>query len=317
MDTVGKVMAGCLGLDLSTIKTADDYRFWLASGLAVLADRGVRLALLPGGTGLAMTGTVGIADFSSAVQAVAGDPDTLNRHHDLHGQMAKRFQLFLAAGTTWVRRGDRLLHIAPIYQPDGTLLGEQAQTHLSRMEREWGWARGSDLAVWSTEIGPLGLMVGTDAWYPEVSRILTLQGARVLLAPALVPAPAGFHLALAGMWQEVQQNQVFALENWPGGPMAGVDWCGWSAIYGPCEATPGETGFFAPIPPADGGPPLEWTAASPFRWGEPPPQPLAAELDFTVRRQVADNYPIFRHFNQPLYRRHFPHIYQQKAGDQG
>ncbi len=307
-------MVGCLGLDLCTVKTADHYRHWLANGLALLADRGARLVLLPGGTGLAMNGTAGTADFPSAVREMLDNPDASNRYHDLHSQMAKRFKLFLAAGTTWVRQGDRLLHIAPVYQPDGTLLGEQAQTHLSRMEQQWGWARGADLAVWSTEIGPIGLVVGTDVWYPEVSRILTLQGAMMLLAPAMVPAPAGFHLTLAGMWQEVQQNQVFALENWPGGPMAGEDWCGWSAIYGPCEATPGETGFVAPIPQADGGPPLHWNDASPFRWGEPPPQPLAAELDFTVHRQVVDSYPIFQHLNRPLYRRHFPHIYQ--AGDQ-
>lgn len=308
METPEKVTAGCLGLDFSRVQSPGDYEQWLETGLAAMAEREARLVLLPGGTGLALYLSchpdMQNLDFPAAVRELAAAAGQARpEFHRIHRQMARRFNIYLAAGTTWYEEAGGIQQAAPFYGPDGDLVGEQPQTHLSREEREWGWRRGTTLAVWPTGAGRVGLVTGSDAWYPEVSRILALQGADLLLAPAMVPSPATHHLALAGMWQEVQQNQVFALENWPGGQLGQRRWTGWSAIHAPCEMTPGETGFLAPQLPSE--------AEAPPGFGNPPREPLTAVLDFKARKRVIDHYPIARHLNPTLYRRYFPHTYHQ------
>jgi hypothetical protein len=69
--------------------------------------------------------------------------------------------------------------------PDGTVVGRQRQTHVLPDDRKLGLLPGDRLFVFLTEVGRLGMLVGTDAWYPEVSRILALRGR------AGPPIPAG------------------------------------------------------------------------------------------------------------------------------
>ena len=184
--------------------------------------------------------------------------------------------------------------------PGGEVIGRQRQTHLLPPEKEWGLVPGDELFTFDTEVGRLGLLVGTDAWYPEVSRILALQGAQVLLSLQAVCRPYTPWRQVAGIWQEAQQNQTFAVESCLSGRLAGsagLEFEGRSAVFAPCEMTPGETGILNDTPDEAGL--------------------VLARLDFAARERVISRYPVLGLLNSPLYHRYFPGVYTMHPGSEG
>jgi predicted amidohydrolase len=67
--------------------------------------------------------------------------------------------------------------------PDGSVLRTYAKSHLFSSEN-LHFRPGSSLNVLRIEEGVIGPMICMDIGYPEVARILSLQGAELLLAPS-------------------------------------------------------------------------------------------------------------------------------------
>lgn len=162
-------------------------------------------------------------------------------------EMAKQFGIYLVPGSTLVpsehERG--FLHISLLVDPEGTVVGQTAQTHITGREAAWGMMAGVDLPVWNAGGVRLGLMVGSDAWYPEVGRILALQGALLLAAPTAVPAPYSRWRQLAGPWQQAQTCQVYGIEASLAGSVFGTLYGGSAAVYAPRTLTRDGSGFLA------------------------------------------------------------------------
>jgi predicted amidohydrolase len=93
------------------------------------------------------------------------------------------------------RRHD--LHVlAPVYRSDqgglfaasllfnrrGEVVASYRKTHLSAMEKEQhGVGSGDDLPVFETELGPVGILLGRDIFYPEAFAVLAAKGAELVL----------------------------------------------------------------------------------------------------------------------------------------
>ncbi|MDI6822770.1 MAG: nitrilase-related carbon-nitrogen hydrolase [Bacillota bacterium] len=203
------------------------------------------------------------------------------------GEVAREAGVYLALGL--LERG----RVGVLLGPDGKVLGQQRQTHVPPEDRSAGLVPGDQVFVFPTEVGHIGLLVGDDAWYPEVSRILALQGAQVLLSLQAVRRPYSSWRQLAGIWQEVQQNQTFGVESCLHGrlalPEGDVEFEGRTAIFAPCEMTPGQTGILKEGPDEAGL--------------------VLARLDFAAREEVIRQYPVLGLLNPGLYRRYLPAVY--------
>jgi predicted amidohydrolase len=70
-----------------------------------------------------------------------------------------------------------------ICSPDGVEIHTYAKTHLSPNESSH-YRPGPSLEAIKTHWGMLGVMICTDIGYPEAARVLTLQGANLLIAPS-------------------------------------------------------------------------------------------------------------------------------------
>lgn len=216
---------------------------------------------------------------------------------------ARRLRGFLVPGSVLVAEGKTIYHQAYLLSPGGEVLGRQRQTHLRAVERARGLAAGEELLVFPTEIGSIGLVVGGDAWYPEVSRILTLQGADILVAPLTLLTPYPKERQWAGMWQEVQQNQTFAIECGLEGCLGGLEFHAQTAVMAPCEMTPGQTGYL-------GDPALISGQITAGRQTGILGPTLICDLDFSARQELIANYDILSLLNLDLYRRYFPGLYR-------
>ncbi len=229
-----------------------------------------------------------------------GPPEEFSRRWS---ESARKIGVFLAVGR--MAGGGVNQNVGYLFGPDGSLPLKQAQTHLTKSELEAGIVAGTDLDLAELPCGRVGFAVGTDCWYPEVNRILALRGADVILAPVAVSGPYGFWRQAAGLWEEVQQNQVFGIE-------AGLElpgrFEGRTAVMAPVEVTPGETGYLAhvlgPAELMDEGHATsrsEPTGAAAF---------VTARIDPAMLEKARKGFPIFHFFNVPLYRRWFPGIYE-------
>jgi predicted amidohydrolase len=183
-------------------------------------------------------------------------------------------------------------HAAPVVSPDGRVAHWQVQTHLRAGERGLGWVAGVHLSPVDTPAGRLGVLIGDDLWYPEAARILALQDAALIACPAAVPAPYAERHQWRGLWQQVQQNQVLAVEAGLGGEGLGVRWQPRTAALAPVEMTPGETGWLARMESERSG-------------------VLIADLDLRTLAEVVRVYDIFSQLNPALYGRYLPAVYER------
>lgn len=97
-------------------------------------------------------------------------------------ELARRFRLAVVCGFPERRPGLHPYNSACIIEPDGALVGSYRKTHLFDREPEF-FSPGETLPVFNTAFGPAGVAICYDLEFPEVSRALALQGARILLNP--------------------------------------------------------------------------------------------------------------------------------------
>jgi predicted amidohydrolase len=112
--------------------------------------------------------------FTQVAQIIPGP--TVN----LMAQRAQQLGVYIGFGMVAKERVESILYDAAVLVgPDGELIGEYRKAHLKGEER-LAFREGYRLPVFETEFGTLGLMLGWDLAFPEVSRSMTLDGAELL-----------------------------------------------------------------------------------------------------------------------------------------
>lgn len=99
---------------------------------------------------------------------------------NLMAQRAAEFGVYIAFGLVTKEKVESVIYnSAVLVGPDGELLGSYNKVHL-RGEERMAFREGFRFPVIDTEIGSIGLMLGWDLAFPEVSRSLSLEGAEIL-----------------------------------------------------------------------------------------------------------------------------------------
>ncbi|HEX7587371.1 MAG TPA: nitrilase-related carbon-nitrogen hydrolase [Anaerolineae bacterium] len=245
---------------------------------------------IPLGEGSLLLGDISRAQGYTTVaeMLLAVAPSIHEFYLKLFSSLAAQFKIFIVAGTVIERSGDALFNTAYLFAPDGAVIGSQRQTHRAGREIAWGLSQGDDLSVFDIGCARVGLVVGADIEYPEVSRILALQNANLLIHPAAYPLWHDQYFLL-DLWREVQSNQVFGLQ----ACTIGKDFKGKSSVYMPIEMTGNHRGVLAQSSSAD------------------EEEIVVATLDFEALQHVIDDHPIFESFNYDLYAREFPDVYEE------
>jgi predicted amidohydrolase len=82
--------------------------------------------------------------------------------------------------------GEDLYNVAYLFRRDGTL-AKQYQLHITPDQRRWwGVKPGSDVNVFDTDRGTIGILIGHDVVFPELPRIMADRGAQILFVPFCV-----------------------------------------------------------------------------------------------------------------------------------
>lgn len=106
---------------------------------------------------------------------------------DLLRKKAVQYQMYLAVPMALKSRIPGVLYNGLIIiDNQGELMGTYNKTHLWAGERYW-FRAGNEYPVFETEFGKIGMMICYDGGFPEVSRILALKGAELILCPSAFP----------------------------------------------------------------------------------------------------------------------------------
>lgn len=200
------------------------------------ASQGAQLVVLPEvWTGLGYSTDTAYAELAEPVPGPSTEAlASKARQHGLH-----------IIGSLYAKLPDGgYQNLAPVIGPDGEIIGSYAKTHLfdapNRADirpgmRESDKVRaGDDLPVFDTAIGPVGVTVCSDLRFPEVYRVLTLRGARIIVCASAFLSPRLDH------WEffiraRAAENQVFLVASGQVGtePSSGIGFVGRSMVADP------------------------------------------------------------------------------------
>lgn len=146
------------------------------------AAQGAQLVVLPE---LVNTGYMfaSRAEAFSLAEPVPGGPTT-----QAWEAAAARCNVHVIAGIA-ERDGDRLFNSAVVIGPKGWM-GTYRKLHLWGDEHLFFEAGDKGLPLFHTELGRLAVVICYDGWFPEVYRLLAMQGADIVAMPTnWVPMP--------------------------------------------------------------------------------------------------------------------------------
>ncbi|WP_339228038.1 carbon-nitrogen hydrolase family protein [Oceanobacillus sp. FSL K6-2867] len=186
--------------------------------------------------------TVGLlASFPNADQLTADDLVKIDEYTpqyiELFSRIAKNRKQIIIAGSHLERREDKYFNIAYIFDEDGSYV-EHKKTHIFPAEANWQTSEGDNLEVYSIGPAKIGLAVCYESEIPEISRILSKNGAEIIFSPSYTFTEAGFWRVRHCAQARAIENQVYFVHcptvGEPGDPLP--NGYGHSSILSPCDS---------------------------------------------------------------------------------
>ena len=199
---------------IETPRDWDAYAEKIARWIGAAAAQGAQLLVFPEYFSMELA-----ALFASDVQASLSAqlramqtllPDFLA----LFAQQARAHGVIVCAGSFPVRieNGD-YRNRAHLFHADGRV-EFQEKLQMTRFENEqWGISAGSDLRIFDTALGTLGIAICYDSEFPLLARRMAERGADVILVPSCTDTLAGYWRVRIGCQARALENQCYVVQS--------------------------------------------------------------------------------------------------------
>ena len=181
--------------------------------------------------------------FTAELMNFFNEPDLLakfaglTRYTDdylnLFSPLARKHGMYIVAGSHLKDAGGKFYNTSHIFTPDGQVW-EQQKCHLFPIETAWT-TPGDKLAVFETDKVKFCVLTCYDLEFPEAARLMTLQGADLLLSPSATLDHHGYWRVRHCGQARCIEDQVFVVHCSLLGNVAGLDFWGMSSVLTPCE----------------------------------------------------------------------------------
>jgi predicted amidohydrolase len=229
--------------------TLDAWRDKIARWVADGAATGAEVLVFPEYAAIEQAAALGekvYRDLDATLDAVAElEADRVA----LHQELAKRHGVHILVGSGPSRKGaGRYVNAAQLVTPNGNI-GVQEKLIMTPFETDWGISAGTELRVFDTALGLVGINICYDSEFPLLARAMAEAGAELLLVPSCTERMSGYHRVRTGSRARALENQIAAVVS----PTVGdalwspaVDHnSGAAGIYVPAEQTISDTGILA------------------------------------------------------------------------
>jgi predicted amidohydrolase len=167
-----------------------------------------------------------------------------NAYVEMFGRLAREFSTAIVAGSLYIydEEADAVRNRSYIFDVAGEVVGYQDKLNLTVDERDLA-TPGSAVSVLETRYGRLGILIGLDALYPEVARLMAFEGADLLIGVAASPGAAPARTIRSAIALRAEENQVFSACSFLLGPNHlgrenRDEFYGQSALLAPISLTP-------------------------------------------------------------------------------
>ena len=145
--------------------------------------------------------------------------ELLDAYVDMFGRLAREYSTAIVAGSLYLydEETDTVKNRSYVFDVAGEVVGYQDKLNLTADEQGLA-APGSTLTVLQTRYGRLGIVIGLDALYPEVARLLAMQGADLLVGITASPGAPQARAVRSALGVRAEENQVFAVSSFLLGP---------------------------------------------------------------------------------------------------
>lgn len=179
---------------------------------------------------------------------------------DAFSEASREFETYVVAGSIIVPRmspcGELLDHhfynTSYVFNPEGDVVGIQRKVHLVDFEKEIGISPASieDVKAVKLEWGRIGVAICYDAFFNDVLKKLSADGAHILVQPSANPEPWTPKLEeewRKGCWLAVQEFESFlyGVNPMAVGRMFELEFQGRSSIVAKQDMTPDRSGYLA------------------------------------------------------------------------
>jgi predicted amidohydrolase len=132
---------------------------------------------------------------------------------DLMGGLARKFGIYLAAGTIpAVEDHSDVVRNRSFFFGRRGEFGTQDKLHMTRFEtEEWKVSPGSHLTLFETDFGLVATTICYDVEFPELARVAAREGALVLLAPSCTDDRQGFLRVRYCAHARAIENQMYVV----------------------------------------------------------------------------------------------------------
>ena len=112
------------------------------------------------------------------------------------------------------KSGNVFFNSLAMIDADGKVVGKYRKAHIPTgqcYEEKFYFSPGDDdFKVFSTKYGKIGIGICWDQWFPEVARVLTLEGAEIILYPTAIGTEPVLEKDSKDHWQTVMRGHAAA-----------------------------------------------------------------------------------------------------------
>lgn len=126
---------------------------------------------------------------ADAIRKLAGYTDTMR---DLFSEYAINYNINIITGSMPEVRDEKLYNIGHLCKRNGEI-EKYEKIHITPSEvSAWGMAGGNKIKTFDTDSGKVGILICYDIEFPELSRLLALQGLDILFVPFMTDTQNGY-----------------------------------------------------------------------------------------------------------------------------
>ena len=222
---------------------------YVREALSRVAAQGAQLALLPEmwSTGFAYRN---LSELAQQTDAVVAELQQLSARHQL-----------VIVGSQPEPAGDGRVYNTAHVIDNGRLVTSYRKLHLfSLLGEDKAFKGGDGWCLAETSLGKIGVIICYDLRFPELSRRLALEGARVICVPAQWPKPRQEHWRTLLRARAIE-NQLYVVSANACGLIGKLDFFGMSMIIDPKGEVLADAGEL----PGEIVVPLSWEAMDAWR----------------------------------------------------
>lgn len=130
-------------------------------------------------------------------------------------ETAKKHKIVLVGGSIFEKASGKYYNTAPVFGPDGKLMGTYRKTHIPHdpdfFEQNYFSPGDTGIKVFETPFGKICVLICYDQWFPEMARMATLHGAELIVYPTAIgtgsdipPVDPNIPEDWEGMWRAAQ-----------------------------------------------------------------------------------------------------------------